>query len=272
MLHHFNTSIEKIELPKTFVNPFSDMPHPICMIAAQEVENYLSTQTAWHEELNKGKMLGVLVVRTKEGTIQFLAAFSGLLAGKNHHPYFVPAVYDFLQPNHYFKQEVAQISAINEAVARMEQEVDVTKLKQEATQKEAKKQAELAAAKAILKEQKKRRNEIRKSKQLTTEEECALVIESQRQKGDYTRLERSLKEEISNIRKELENQIAPLEALKHERKTRSAALQEYLFKSFKFLNKEGKERALYDIFKESPMKTPPAGAGECAGPKLLQYA
>lgn len=242
------------------------------MIAAQEVESYLSQQSAWHEELNKGKMLGVLVVKTTQGSIQFLAAFSGLLAGKNHHPYFVPPVYDFLQPNHYFKQEVGEISAINERVEQLEKVVDVAKLKQEATQKEQAKQAELATAKAELKEGKRKRNELRKNNHLTEEEERSLVSESQRQKGVYTRLERVLKEEIQTIKNELAAQIAPLESLKQERKKRSAALQEYLFKSFKFLNKKGEERALYDIFNESPMKTPPAGAGECAGPKLLQFA
>ncbi|MGL4518301.1 MAG: pseudouridine synthase [Phocaeicola sp.] len=272
MLHPFTTSIDTLELPQTFVNPFCDSPHPICQLAAQEVENYLRQQTAWHEELNKGKMLGVLVVRSAAGEIGFLAAFSGLLAGKNRHPYFVPPVYDFLQPNHYFQQEVAQISAINERVDQLEKEIDVEELKQLAKQREEEQLQELASAKAILKEQKRARNTLRKSSLLTPAEEEQLVAESQRQKGIFTRLERAIKEQVVAIKAELEQSIHPIESLKQERKKRSAALQEYLFNSFTFLNKAGEEKALSTIFQESPLKTPPAGAGECAGPKLLQYA
>ncbi len=36
-------------------------------------------------------------------SIGYLAAFSGNLAGKNLHPYFVPPVYDLLQPQGFFK-------------------------------------------------------------------------------------------------------------------------------------------------------------------------
>ena len=68
------------------------------MAAAKEVQAYLGLQEAWKEELAQGKMFGVLVVRTQEGETGYLAAFSGILAGSNVHPFFVPPVYDLLQP------------------------------------------------------------------------------------------------------------------------------------------------------------------------------
>jgi len=65
---------------------------------------------------------------------------------------------------------------------------------------------------------------------------------------------------------------ARIEALKNERKERSAALQGQLFDQYSFLNRAGKSKSLYDIFAPTAFGRPPAGAGECATPKLLQFA
>ena len=56
-------------------------------------------------QLTEGKMFGVLVV---EGG--FLAAYSGLLEGRNDWDYFVPPVFDAQQPDGYFKQKEREIS------------------------------------------------------------------------------------------------------------------------------------------------------------------
>ena len=66
-----------------------------------------------HPEWNEGKMFGVLVVQTDNDGIGYLAAFSGILGGSNRHPFFVPPVYDLLQPDGFFKQEEAAISQLN---------------------------------------------------------------------------------------------------------------------------------------------------------------
>ena len=92
MLHHFHTSVAGIPLPEKFTFPFCYTPHPLCVAAAKEVQDYLALQDAWKEELAQGKMFGVLVVKTQEGKVGYLAAFSGILAGKNMHPFFVPLV------------------------------------------------------------------------------------------------------------------------------------------------------------------------------------
>lgn len=51
-------------------------------MAADEVQVYLQHQAQWQDELQQGKMFGVLIVQTTEGEIGYLAAFSGILAGK----------------------------------------------------------------------------------------------------------------------------------------------------------------------------------------------
>ena len=93
-LHYFADSISLLSLPEKFTYPFHYTPHPLCVAAAGEVGRYLSTKGEWQGELRKGKMFGVLIVRTGEGEVGYLAAFSGILAGKNRHTYFVPPVYD----------------------------------------------------------------------------------------------------------------------------------------------------------------------------------
>ena len=117
MFHPFASSTEGIELPARFTYPFAYTPHPLCLLAAQEVQQYLKAQTQWHDELKRGKMFGVLVVRTRDGRLGYLAAFSGILAGQNRLPYFVPPVYDLLQPDGFFRQEEA-CGAFFDAVGR----------------------------------------------------------------------------------------------------------------------------------------------------------
>ena len=112
-MHHFKNNIQNIPLPEQFTYPFHYTPHPLCVMAATEVQAYLQNRSEWHTELQQGKMFGVLIVRHPEGTIGYLAAFSGNLAGSTHHNFFVPPVYDLLNPEGYFKEEEARISDIN---------------------------------------------------------------------------------------------------------------------------------------------------------------
>ena len=112
MLHRFKTSIANIPLPERFTYPFCYTPHPLCVMAAEEVQHYLNRQHEWKEELSRGKMFGVLVVQTGNGEVGYLAAFSGILAGKNQHSYFVPPVYDLLQPQGFFIHDTYNMPTI----------------------------------------------------------------------------------------------------------------------------------------------------------------
>ena len=100
-------------MPPAFTFPFHYTPHPLVQEAAHEVQAHLRTRPEWEEELRKGKMFGVLLIRDTEGNVGYLAAFSGNLAGSNLHRGFVPPVYDLLRPDGFFKQEESEISAIN---------------------------------------------------------------------------------------------------------------------------------------------------------------
>ena len=104
-MEHLHPLESHLERPERFTYPFCYEPHPLCQLAAKEVQAYIATHPEIREDADQGKMFGVLVV---EGG--FLAAYSGLLAGRNDWTYFVPPVYDAQQPDGYFKQQEQIIS------------------------------------------------------------------------------------------------------------------------------------------------------------------
>lgn len=271
MFHSFQTSIAGIELPRLFTYPFHYTPHPLCVMAAGEVQAYINKQTRWKEELDKGKMFGVLIVRTSNGQTGYLAAFSGNLCGSNSHSFFVPPVYDLLKPNGFFKIEEEQISAINHQIGQLQNCDRYLELQQKMERETASSQQALSEARKVLKAAKEKREQ-RRLHRPNENEQAAMIRESQYQKAEFKRLERYWKEQISEIKTELESFSSQIEALKAERRNRSAALQQKLFQQFNFLNAKGETKNLCAIFEETVQKTPPAGAGECAAPKLLQYA
>lgn len=278
MLHHFHTPVADIPLPERFTFPFCYTPHPLCVAAAKEVQAYLGLQEAWKEELAQGKMFGVLVVRTQEGETGYLAAFSGILAGSNVHPFFVPPVYDLLQPQGFFKIEEEQISQINTRIGLLEEDEEYKRQMQQLAALRQTAQETLEEAKRQMKRAKEKREERRREAALpngtpmTPEEENVLIRESQFEKAEYKRMERAWKERITPLQQTVSDYEADIQALKSERKQRSAALQQKLFEQFKMLNYRGEVKTLCDIFGQTVHKTPPAGAGECAAPKLLQQA
>ncbi|QIU94912.1 RluA family pseudouridine synthase [Bacteroides faecium] len=288
MIHFFKKSVSHIALPEKFTYPFHYTPHPLCVLAAEEVKEYIASRKEWQEELALGKMFGVLVVLQKtegatdkvkeEGTdeesrIGYLAAFSGNLAGKNLHSYFVPPVYDLLQPQGFFKIEEEQISAINIRINELENSASYLESKEKWEIETGQAQAELNQAKAELKAAKESREIRRQSPDgISEEEQAALIRESQYQKAEYKRKEKSWKKRLEEREAEVHRFKDEIERLKAERKERSAALQQKLFGEFRMLNAVGEVKDLCTIFEQTVQKVPPGGAGECALPKLLQYA
>ena len=212
MLHHFTRSIARIALPAKFTYPFHYTPHPLCVMAADEVQTYLQHQTQWQDELQQGKMFGVLVVQTQEGEIGYLAAFSGILAGKNIHPYFVPPIYDLLQPDGFFKREEEHISTINRRIRELEEDTSYRECRQALEEETARCNRALSQAKAELKAAKELRDHRRQTERLSESEQATMIRESQFQKAELKRLERTLKEHLSSLQKEKDTYTSRLEA------------------------------------------------------------
>lgn len=268
MLHRFKHSIAGIELPKQFTWPFHYTPHMLCVMAAKEVQQYIATRKEWHDELKSGKMFGVLIVSNNDGELGFVSAFSGNIAGKNYHNYFVPPIYDALHPEDFFKKGEAEISKINNRIKELSEGNELKDAQQRlcAIQEEA--NAVLAQFKADIM----LRKSIRQQRRENGENEESLIAESQYDKAELHRKKKHYKSLISETQEHINNLMAEIEHLREERKVRSAKLQMDLFRQYRLFNAMGEEKDVYDIFMSTIGQPPPGGTGECAAPKMLQYA
>ncbi len=190
-------------MPERFTFPFNYIPHPLCIVAAEQLQQHLMHQTEWKhnfgltdeetEGVVAGKMFGVLLVQSEENEIGYLAAFSGKLAGVNQHSMFVPPVYDLLAENSFLSKGMAVLSEMTSEIKSLD--------------------------------------------------------------GSTVKADRLKAEDLKLVRKNY-----------------SIALQKKIFEHYHFLNQAGEEKSLNELFKHINNGTPPSGAGECAAPKLLQYA
>ena len=259
-------------LPDALNDPLDYEPHPLCVAAKEVVCNYLKEHTEWAKEVAEGKMFGVLVCRDGCGRLGFLAAYSGQIGGREDWPWFVPAVFDYLQPDGYFKLEEQNISELNHQLEALLASDDYQRaLQQVATLRHAGSKA-IDSYKQTIALAKAKRDEQRQAAAVDAETEAAMVRESQFQKAELRRLKARCKADIAAAEALLKPFDDEAAQLRQERKQRSDALQRWLFDHFAMVNAHGERRTLTDIFRPTPQQTPPSGSGECCAPKLFQYA
>ena len=267
-MHKFTEDISHIELPALFTWPFHYEPHPLSRLAAAEVQRYLASKSEWRDEIQGGKMFGVLVAKDREGGIGFLAAFSGNLCGSNRHEYFVPPIYDMLRPGEFFRVGEAEISAINRRISEMCEGEEYRTSRDALAEAKELFSKELSTLKATLQH----RKEERDRRRAMGESSETLTLESQRDNADMQRLKRHHKARVAELQAHFDALNHDIEELKSLRQQKSAALQMQLFAEFRILNARGEVKDLCELFAPTTQGVPPAGAGECAAPKLLQYA
>ncbi|AFM04761.1 23S RNA-specific pseudouridylate synthase [Bernardetia litoralis DSM 6794] len=283
----FKEDIEEIKLPTLFNFPFYYQAHEIVKVAAEQVQEYLITQKDWKHNfgLNQndtgliiGKMFGVLVVQNEKNELGFLAAYSGKLADSNEHDYFVPPVFDMLTKDGFYRAEEKIVMSLNTQVEEIESNTEYQNIKKYFESQSEVAKAEIEKAKIELREQKKQRK-IRRNEASTSLSETDFEIlkeelkdESLKQQYFFKKLKKQWKENLEDSEKKYKKFAEKITALKIERRQRSNQLQQRLFDNYKFLNAEGNHKSLQTIFGQELNITPPAGAGECAAPKLLHYA
>lgn len=286
-LHFFGEDVSSISKPSKFTFPFYYEPHSLAKKAAEELQAYLKSQNDFkhnfgigqkEEGLEIGKMFGVLVVQTESGKLGYLAAFSGKLAGHNDHSHFVPPIFNMLTENSFFLKEEQEINEINEELQQREENAPYKNLKSEYLL--IKEQSEKAIS-AFREEMRKRKKERKKKREAAvsslTSDKYNLLLEelsneSIKSKFDLRDLTERWDNELSIVKSELNKYENKINQLREKRAKKSAQLQQKLFDHYIFLNQYGEEKSLSPIFENTHTQKPPAGSGECAAPKLLQFA
>ena len=274
-------------------NPLDYEPDPLCIQACREVQEMLARREDWQEEIARGKMFGVLIVENVKTDTDvpkwgYLAAYSGQIGGRSDWEDFVPAVFDYLQPDGYFKTHEAEISRINQSISHLEKDERMKEARTLIRQLQEERKRTIAAYQEKMKEAKAKRDSRREAGNLSEAEEAEMIRESQFMKAELRRLKKSLSEKTA-LETEFEDYQENILRLKQLRKQLSDALQQWLFSQFRMLNQEGESKDLLEIFRDEALKeypqaaiatsriaalkmVPPAGSGECCEPKLLQYA
>ena len=289
-MKHFHPLQTDIARPKQFNDPFDYEPHPLSILAVEEVQQYIMEHPEIKEDADQGKMFGVLVVylprkdegeRRKEITseiqdegagIGFLAAYSGLLAGRNDWEWFVPPVFDAQDPDGYFKVHEREITQMNHEVELLEKDLDHLYHQSDYLKMLRTTENLLSEHEKKMKTAKVLRDMKRLQRNISPEENAELIRESQFMKAEMRRIKKRC-EELEKPWKEKEQSLTDrIEQLKKQRKEASDDLQRWLFSQYKMRNAQGETKDLIEIFNDYNGQLPPAGSGDCCAPKLLQYA
>ncbi|GIU36041.1 RNA pseudouridine synthase [Shewanella colwelliana] len=282
----FKSPVDSYQLPERFTFPFYYEPHPLCVLAAAELQTYLSTQTDWQHNFGLGndkanaigKMFGVLLVRNNRGELGYLAAFSGKLAEQNLINGFVPPVFDMLTEDGFFHAEQQAINQLTYELTHLEDSTELSMLREQLAALVQAADDELEAMRATIIEGRKARKlkRTQAEAELNPQELAVLNLqlgqESVAQKNQLKAIKAHWDSGIATVNASLQRLENEIESLKARRAMQSNVLQQKLFAQYRFLNQAGELRDLNQIFKDAPTHQPPAGAGECAAPKLLQYA
>jgi tRNA pseudouridine32 synthase/23S rRNA pseudouridine746 synthase len=287
VIYFDESEIAGTAVPGRFTFPFFYDPHPLARIAADDLKHYLETHTELDHNfgLDKdaqgmaiGKMFGVLIIQDENGKLGYLSAFSGKLANSNDHPRFVPPVFDMLAEDSFFLKEQYILNDINRQVKDIETNESYINLQQELKHLIVQTETEINDFKKLLKANKLDRKQQREAQKehLSQEEytafEAHMIRLSLHDKHQMAVLRAACEERLATLKRQARQFTDRIEALKKERKEKSAALQQQLFEQYAFLNQYGRTRSLHAIFSETVFGSPPSAAGECATPKLLQYA
>jgi tRNA pseudouridine32 synthase/23S rRNA pseudouridine746 synthase len=285
-MHHQNTcftpfseSIANYTLPARFTFPFCYEPHPLCLLASNELQQQLLADEKLQLELEQnGKMFGVLLVKNEQGEIGYLSANSGKALHQLDAINLVPSIVSFDVKSEFFHRENTIINKLNTQVEQLmanpllmdcQAQLEALHNQQEEQLKQFRNQMSL--------NKKARKVERSQASEALVADELAqrlkqLAQESVNDKNQLRDIKKYWQDVTEKAQKKLDCLTNEIEVLKKQRKQLSTKLQKKLFKQYRLLNSAGVEQNLMEIFQSAPYPIPPAGTGDCAAPKLLQYA
>ncbi len=286
-LHRFSSDVSQIDLPEKFTFPFYYEPHPIALLAVDELQGYLQTQSDFNHDFGVdgiltenalGKMFGVLVVADDNGILGYLTAFSGKLGDQNVHKHFVPPVFDMLEDGSYFVKESNKLDIINKEILKLESQPALQERKIKLEEETLITKQTIEQQKIELKSFQKERHALRATSETELSEADFAALKTQHNQEsindnfllrEYTVY---LNEKLQIVRANYDELEFPIAERRAKMKKMSFALQSWLFEQYNFLNIDCERKNVIDIFKHKLPSIPPSGAGDCAAPKLFQYA
>ena len=269
MIHRFPKDFVFTD-PHDFTDPFRYTPHHSVVEGARLTMKRIEEDSTIEPEFAQGKMVGVLTVRTPENNIGYIAAFSGNIAGRSFIEGFVPPIYDLTSPEGYFKRGEAEISAINHKIKELTESEELKHLTESLSMSCLDRDRELELMRTKMAASKSLRNQLRS----TSNDESllsGLIKESQFEKAEFRRLRVAWDQKTAIIESRISELKTEIESLKKSRASMSENLQDWIFQQYKVHNSSGEESSIAEIFASQGL-IPPGGTGECAAPKLLEFA
>ena len=285
-LHSFHSKVQG-KIPEKFTFPFLYEPHPLAVEAAEQLKNYLDSFDNWFYDLNLGpenyqhplgKMFGVLVVQDKEGNLGHLWAYSGVITGEQKDSQFVPLIFNMFSEESLYAQENSKLDDLNARIETLENDANFIKTKKQLL--ELKKENELL----LFNQRKKHANlkanrkaERQKALETLSDQEYQNLLDRHQTQGMHAKFllkeyKIYLDEKLIPLENYISQQEKEIKEIKQRRKNLSNQLQQWIFEQYSFLNAKGKRKNAMELFQNIPPYVPPSGTGDCAAPKLLQYA
>ena len=271
-LSYFSPQPDKTDIPHVFPSPFINTPHPLAIRAATELMGRLTTQRVFEHDFTApdgGKMFGVLIVSDQDERVGFLTAFSGMLASAWIQPDFIPPIFDIETQHSFLSSGEQKIATLTEQLDDIKNSDQYKKLLAQREELHKQKQAFLDTLKARHSERKGERSERRKKLEQDSTAFKQMSFESQHDKREWKKCRADWDAQISVVENRINQMTGELRQLKRRRAALSRQLHEQVFAGYRLKSISGETKRLSDLF---PDALPPGGSGDCAAPKLLQFA
>lgn len=285
-LFHFAEDVSDIELPAKFTFPFYYQPHRLTVIASKQLQQLLQRDFD-EEKRDQGKMFGVLIVKDESNKLGFLAAISGhnqdVPANTELSNKLVPQVFKGFGQDSYFEIKQIEVNQTTQIIEQLESSPRLKTLQTLYASEQAASQFQITQWQKAMTTNRKTRKQKRSEldialktgeidEQEAKQQSIQLSRESVADKKRLSELKGYWLSRVENVLTQLEVLTDEIAQLKKQRRKLSSKLQKMLFKEYKLLNANGEEKHLIELFKEQSNPTPPAGTGDCAAPKLMQFA
>ncbi len=278
LLRQFPHSRKYPPLPDIFPSPFADVPHALAQQAAMLLQQELSTQAPSEHDFHardSGKMMGVLVVQGEAGELGYLQGFSGKLAGKWQLPGFVPPIFDAEALDKFLPQGEQRLAQLTQEIIAVADGHDyISACEKVAEIKFSGEQAANALRLTLIAKKAKRKAERESLKErLEQGEQATALARLSQESQDDRREKQAMKKKCAFQLQQAQATLTPfevrLESLETQRTVLSKTLHAEIFSHYQLLSTNQEHKPMSSFYMDH---SPPGGSGDCAAPKLIQYA